>query len=156
NASSFTLHQALHEMMRMALPLLEDAARDVTGVPGYFSAWRSKSDDPFEVFKGAEQIIYGTFSGLTHVDRAPYTPVAVLRTAIELRLRRAFGVSSFLDPNKPEELIPIDLSKLFDVIQIHQKEIQFSVDMHDVWKIYRWSNFYLHGGNRDFPWVPGF
>lgn len=151
-----TLHRALKDMMRYALILLEDAAREVTEVPGYFGAWRRKHETPFEVFKGTEQIIYGTYSGMTHADRAPYIPVAVLRTAIELRLRDAFCVSSYVNPSKPEDLIPIDLSKLFEAIQTRQKDIVFAVDLHDVWKIYRWSNFYLHGGVRDFPWVPGF
>jgi len=151
-----TLHRALHEMMGYALILLEDAAHNVTEVEGYFAAWRRKRETPFEVYKGTEQIIYGTYSGMTHVDRAPYTPVAVLRTAIELRLRGAFCVSSYVNPEKPDELIPIDLSKLFEAVQTHQKNIEFNVNLHDVWKIYRWSNFYLHGGARDFPWVPGF
>lgn len=151
-----TLHRALHEMMQYALILLEDAAHNVTDVPGYFAAWRRKYETPFEIFKGTEQLIYGTYSGMTHVDRAPYIPVAVLRTAIELRLRHAFCVSGYFNPKKPEDLIPIDLSKLFEAIQTQQSEIEFAVDLHDVWKIYRWSNFYLHGGVRDFPWVPGF
>lgn len=151
-----TLHRALLEMMRYALILLEDAAHHVTGVPGYFAAWRRKCETPFEVYKGTEQIIYGIYSGMTHPDRAPYTPVAVLRTAIELRLRSAFCVSSYVNPERPDDLIPIDLSKLFEAIQANQKDIQFIVDLHDVWKIYRWSNFYMHGGARDFPWVLGF
>ena len=25
-----------------------------------------------------------------------------------------------------------------------------------MWKIYKWSNLYLHAGMRDFPWVPGY
>lgn len=151
-----TLHRALLDMMQYASTLLEDAAHNVTEVPGYFAAWRRKVEMPFEVYKGAEQSIYGTYSGMTHVDRAPYAPIAVLRTAIELRLRGAFCVSNIVNPAKPDLLIPIDLSKLFEAIQREQNQIEFDVDMHDVWKIYRWSNFYLHGGARDFPWVPGF
>lgn len=88
-----TLHRALREMMQYALILLEDAAHNITEVAGYFAAWRRKRETSFEVYKGTEQIIYGTYSGMTHADRAPYTPVAVLRTAIELRLRGAFCVS---------------------------------------------------------------
>ena len=151
-----TLHRALLEMMRYALILLEDAAHNVTEVSGYFAAWRRKRETPFEVYKGTEQIIYGTYSGMTHADRAPYTSIDVLRTAIELRLRGAFCVSSYVNTKKTDDLIPIDLSKLFEAIQMHQKDIAFIVNLHDVWKIYRWSNFYLHGGARDFPWVPGF
>ncbi len=151
-----TLHRALHEIMSVATVLLEDAAQFITGLPGYFGAWRRQREHPFEVFKGAEQIIYGTYSGMAHADRAPYAPIAVLRTAIELRLRYAFGVSSLTDPRSPENEVPIALSALFEAIRKHQPKINFTVDIHDVWKIYRWSNYYLHYGMRDYPWVPGF
>jgi len=152
----FTVHGALLEMMHLALTLLEDAAREITDVPGYFGAWRRHYDVPFEVFKASEQIIYGTFSGLTHTDRAPYTPIAALRTAIELRLRGAFGITCFIDSSRSNYSKPIDMNTIFEAVRGRQKEIQFLVDFHDVWKIYRWSNFYLHGGARGFPWMPGF
>jgi hypothetical protein len=151
-----TLHRALLDMLNAAAVLLEDAGREVAGVPGYFGAWRRTQDHPFEVFKGAEQTIYGVYSGMTHADRAPYAPVAVLRTAIELRLRLAFGIHVLIDPANPQEPIPIDLSTLFQAIQTQQDHIDFAVDIHDIRKIYRWSNHYLHGGTRDYPWVPGF
>lgn len=156
DAAVHTLHHALLEIMRYAQVLLEDAGREVTDVSGFFGAWRKKREHPFEVFKGTEQIVYGTYSGMTHVDRAPYTPVAVLRTAIELRLRHAFCIYSLVDPVKPDDAVPIDMSTLFAAMQKMQGEIEFAVDMHDIWKIYRWSNFYLHGGTRDYPWVAGF
>ncbi|WP_129777318.1 hypothetical protein [Peristeroidobacter soli] len=156
DASVHTVHLALLEMMGLAIVLLEDAAREVAQVPGYFAAFRRQHESPFEVFKGAEQIIYGTYSGMTHMDRAPYTAVAVLRTAVELRLRGAFGVSVLIDPTRPEDFVPIDMSSLFESIRKRQSDIDFSVDLHDVWKIYRWSNFYLHAGHRDYPWVAGF
>ncbi|MBA3772499.1 MAG: hypothetical protein H0X13_08465 [Ramlibacter sp.] len=92
DAAVHTLHRALLELMRYAQVLLEDAGREVTDVPGFFGAWRKSREHPFEVFKGTEQIVYGTYSGMTHVDQAPYIPVAVLRTAIELRLRHAFCI----------------------------------------------------------------
>lgn len=156
DATVHSLHPALLELMRYACILLEDAGREITDVPGFYGAWRKNRDHPFEVFKGTEQIIYGVYSGLTHADRAPYIPVAVLRTAIELRLRHAFCIYSLADPAKPENTVPIDMSSIFTAIQKRQSEIEFAVDIHDVWKIYRWSNFYLHGGVRDFPWVAGY
>ena len=155
-ATIHTLHGALRELLNYAQILLEDAGREVTGVTGYFGAWRSKRDHPFEVFKATEQIIYGAYSGMTHVDRAPYMPVSVLRTAIELRLRHAFGIYSWENPADPTVTVPIDMSTLFQAIETRVGEIEFDVDMHDIWKIYRWSNFYLHGGVRDFPWMAGF
>jgi hypothetical protein len=143
-------------MMRLARVLLEQAGAGVAGVPGYYRAWKRGAEHPFEVAQGTRQMIYGVYSGLAFADRAPYLPVAVLRTAIELRLRHAFGIYGLVDLLNPGDLVPIDMSKLFEAIQKHQHEIDFAVDIHDVWKVYRWSNFYLHGGYRDYPWVPGF
>lgn len=108
-----TLHRALLVIMRYARILLENAAGEVTEVPGYFSAWRKERDHPFEVFKGAEQIVYGAYSGMTHADSAPYAPVAVLRTAIELRLRHAFCIYTWVSSNNPEDTTPIDMSSIF-------------------------------------------
>jgi hypothetical protein len=45
---------------------------------------------------------------------------------------------------------------LFEEIRQHASSIQFAVDFSDVWKIYRWSNPYLHAGWRDFVWVAGY
>lgn len=151
-----TLHRALLEMMSYAQIMLEDAGREISDVHGFFGAWRSKRDHYFQVFKGTEQSIYGTYSGMTHVDRAPHLPVATLRTAIEIRLRNAFCIYSLVNSTNPEDTVPIDMGRLFEAIQKRQTDIEFAVDLHDVWRVYRWSNFYLHGGFRDFPWVVGF
>lgn len=150
-----SVHEALRDMMAEAIVMLEDAASNLIDATGYFGVGRRKEDHPFEVFKGAEQIVYGSYSGLTHADRAPSTPIAVLRTAIELRLRHAFGAYSFR-VEASDDVAPIELSKLFDAIRTRQNETPFAVDVHDVWRIYRWSNFYLHRGVRDYQWVPGF
>jgi hypothetical protein len=150
------LHRALHHMMRYAYILLANASREIASNTDRFRAWGRQEDHPFEVFQGARQSIYGAYSGMAFRDRAPYAPVAVLRTAIELRMRRAFCISSYVNPGKPDQIIPIDVSRLFQAIQSRQDDIEFAVDVHDVWKIYRWSNFYLHAGVRDYPWVVGY
>ncbi|WP_286074122.1 hypothetical protein [Stenotrophomonas sp. 59] len=79
-----------------------------------------------------------------------------MHTAIELCMRSVFCVSSYEDLDKPDRLIPIDMSRLFEAIKTQQSEIEFAVDVHDVQKIYRWSNFYLHAGARDYPSIVGF
>jgi hypothetical protein len=150
-----TLHGALKACMDHAVILLEQAAHALLDLPTAYGAWSRRVEHPFEIFKGAEQIVYGTYSGLTHADRAPFTPIAVLRTAIELRIRSAFGIQGYLDPEN-NRFVPIDLNRLFREIGEHLSRIDFIVDFHDVGRVYRWSNFYIHGGWRDFIWVPGY
>ena len=85
-----TLHRAVHEILRHARILLEQAGAGVTGLPGYYGAWRRTYDTSFEVIQASRQAIYGAYSGLAFADRAPWVSIAILRTAIELRLREAF------------------------------------------------------------------
>ena len=154
-ATIHTLHRALKDHLAYSRILLEQAGHALLDLPGVYGAWSRRREDPFEVYKGAEQIVYGTYSGLTHTDRAPHIPVAVLRTAIEIRLRSAFGIEGYIDFAN-NAFIPIDLSRLFDSVRERLPTIEFAVDFHDIVKVYKWCNFYLHGGWRDFPWVVGF
>ena len=150
-----TLHRALKDHLAYGRILLEQAAHALLNLPGAYGAWRRLREEPFEVYKGAEQIVYGTYSGLTHADRAPHIPIAVLRTAIEIRFRSAFGIEGYID-SANNAFIPIDLSKLFDAVRGRLPKMEFAVDFHDIVKVYKWCNFYLHGGWRGFPWVVGF
>jgi len=155
NAALVNLHDGLIDLFSHGIILFEQAAHLLLNLPGAYGGWSRRVETPIEVFKGAEQIIYGQFSGLTHIDRAPFTPVSVLRSAIEIRLRSAFGIYAHFDSSN-HSLRPIDMSQLAEEIQTHLANIQFDVDFHDTMKIYRWSNPYLHAGWRDFVWVPGY
>jgi len=156
NAVALALHQPLHDMMLDGLILLEQAAQKIVKVDDFYAAYGKRSEHPIEIINGAKQVIYGTHSGLANADRSPSMAVAVLRTAIELRLRHAFCVYHMVSRTRYPGVNPIDLSTLFKAIQVHEKNIQFDVDINDVWKVYRWSNLYLHAGMRDYSWVPGF
>lgn len=155
NATIYTLHGALKACLSHGIILLEQAGHILLTLPYAYGAWSRRIETPFEIFKGAEQIVYGRFSGLTHDDRAPFTPVAVLRTGIEIRVRSAFGIQGYRDLTN-NSFVPIDLGQVFEEIRKHLSTVEFAVDFHDIVKIYRWSNFYLHGGWRDFVWVPGY
>ena len=154
-ATTHTLHRALKDHLAYGRILLEQAGHALLDLPGVYGAWSRRREEPFEVYKGAEQIVYGTYSGLTHPDRAPYIPTAVLRTAIEIRFRSAFCIEGYTDSSN-NAFVPINLSSLFDAVRERLPKMEFAVDFHDVVKVYKWCNFYLHSGWRDFPWVVGF
>ncbi|PWB89886.1 hypothetical protein C5688_13685 [Methylocystis sp. MitZ-2018] len=147
------LHRTIVRFLDYAIILLDDASRKM-GSAKQYGTLANRYDHHFQIYKGAEQVVYGRYSALTHDDHAPYVGVAVIRTAIEIRLRRAFGIQGLT--NEQGGFRPIDLGMLFEAVKPHKQRIQFAVDFDDVIKIYRWSNFYLHGGWRDYPWVAGF
>lgn len=153
DAKIVTLHGAITRFLNYAIILIDEASLHLRDNQRYGTGANDR-DHSFQIYKGAEQVIYGRYSGLTHDDHAPYVAIAILRTSIEIRLRRAFGVQGLVNPTTGN-FRPIDISHLFDAIKPYQSQIQFAVNFDDVMKIYRWSNFYLHGGRRDFPWVAG-
>jgi hypothetical protein len=67
-------------------------------------------------------------------------PIAVLRIAIEMRLRHAFCVYLVSDPANPQKPVFVDMSVLFEAIEPFKSGITFGVDIDDVGKIYGWSN----------------
>jgi hypothetical protein len=154
-AIDMELRQGISELLLDAIVMLERAGAIRLDLSGAYGVYRIDHDRTFEVFKAAEQTIYGRYSGLTHTDRAAFAPVSILRTSIELRMRRAFGIQSYLDPRN-ENTKPIQMSELFDVVFSFARQIYASVDLHDVNRLYKWSNPYLHAGRRDYVWVAGF
>jgi hypothetical protein len=155
NATISELQGALQEILLDGLVLLHKAHEALKETPNPYLIITRGADHPFEIFKGAEQFIYGRYSGLTHVDRAPFAPIAALRTAIEIRMRSAFGIYCYIDASN-NSLRPIDLSQLFEEIKKHLTQITFAIDFHDVVRIYGWSNAYLHAARRDAVWIPGY
>lgn len=155
NATVHVLHGGLHGMMHYGTIFLEQASQGILHLRDAYGGWARRQELPFEIFSGARQIIYGRFSGIAHDDAAPFVSVAVIRTALENRLRSAFGIYGFYNHDNMN-LKHIMLSDLFDAIQPHLSRIEFAVDFYDIARIYRWSNPYLHAGWRDFVWVPGY
>lgn len=99
------------------------------------------------------QALYGQVSCNSFVDMEISASIAVIRQLIELRIRRAFGVLSYFE-KESEKLIPLDLSKLFEVIKTHKEEISFPLKLENIERIYKWSNMYVHSGKCELSWIP--
>lgn len=155
NATIYNLHGGLWTCLLDGIVLFEQAGHFLLNLSAAYGAWSRRVEHPFEMFAGAKQAVYGQFSGVAHDDRAPFVPIAVIRAAIEIRIRMAFGIYAYSDPRN-DNMVPIDMRQLFEEIRNHLPKIEFAVDFHDVMKVYRWSNPYLHAGWRDFVWVPGY
>lgn len=154
DASVHELSEGVRDLLLDALVLLEQAGHVMLDCPGAYGAWGRRFEMPFEIYKAAEQVTYGKYSLLTHIDRAPFVGIALLRVAIETRLRTAFCVYAY-EQAANRSVQPINVSELLEAIELHCPTAVFAVDRHDVARIYRWTNFYLHAGRRDFSWTPG-
>lgn len=147
--------EGLRRNLRDAIIMLEGAGSIKLDLVGAYGAWAVGEYHTFPMFKAAEQLTYGRYSGLTHTDEAEHASSAILRTAIELRIRRAFEIQSYQNINTGE-LTPISFSDIMEKVLSQSKHIHCPVDLHDVNRIYRWTNPYLHAGRKSYTWQVGF
>lgn len=71
--------------------------------------------------------------------------IAIIRQLVELRIRRAFGVLSYVDESNGN-LRPLDLSIVFECIKKYEKNIEFPLKLENIERIYKWANMYVHSG----------
>lgn len=100
------------------------------------------------------QSLFGQISVHSFADMEISASIAVIRQLIEIRIRRAFGVVSYIDTQ--ENLIPLDLSRIFDAVKNHKKDIEFPVGVENIERIYKWANMYIHSGRKELSWIPYF
>lgn len=118
----------------------------------YYSSIRSRFISTVAVHQVLRQEIYGGASLHAFADKELSASIGTIRQLIELRIRRSFGILSLKDANS--NIVPLDMSKLFEVVGKHRSEIEFPIKLENIIRIYRWSNNYIHSGLGDYPWIP--
>ena len=133
--------------------LCNQYANFVLGDTKYSSNIDSRYIHYMPVHRVLRQTLYGQVSCNSFTNMEISASIAVIRQLIELRIRRAFGVLSYIDPESGG-LIPLELSKLFDVIKAHKEQITFPLKIENIERIYKWSNMYVHSGKCELSWIP--
>ena len=118
----------------------------------YYSSIRSRFISTVAVHQVLRQEIYGSASFHAFADKELSACIGTIRQLIELRIRRSFGILSLKDTNG--NIVPLDMSKLFEVVSKYRSEIEFPIKLENIIRIYRWSNNYIHSGLGDYPWIP--
>ena len=124
------------------------------GVPGVFGIGKNESTHLVNFYHGARQTIYGHGSfGLSFSDNHSELAVATIRQAVEIRLRRAFGLigkTSLHDGS----FHPVALSELLEVVADMNADVRAPVPFHNVVRINSWANLLMHSGMRHYAWAP--
>ncbi|MCA1373568.1 MULTISPECIES: hypothetical protein [unclassified Bradyrhizobium] len=142
------------KMFLDTIVLLEDWATFAHAVPGVYGIGKSRLERALPIYHSALQVIYGNFSPLAFSDNHSDTSVNQLRMAIELRIRRGFGVTAKL--NKAGSVVPLALSDIIQVVALHKQNITFPMPFEHIERLYQWSNIYMHTGLKQYVWSPIF
>jgi len=112
---------------------------------------KSSEEHEFPLYVALTQAVFGQSSFHSPADLNIDTGAALVRQMLELRLRRAFGIVGIIRTRtKPVE--PVPMGVLFDALKGHQDDIDFSVPLPHIHRLYQWANLYLHDGFRSFAW----
>ena len=135
------------------LALFEHWGSRSAEVPGVFGVTRNELTHPIKFYHGAKQIIYGHGSfGLTFADNHSEIAVAIVRQALEVRLRNAFGFIGKESLND-SAFHPVSMSVLLGILSKHKEDIQTPIPIHNLIRINSWANLLLHSGVREYAWT---
>lgn len=124
------------------------------GVPGVYEIGKNDIEHVMAFYQGARQTIYGHGSwGLSFADNHADLATATIRQAVEIRVRRAFGVMAKIS-KADGSIHPIPFSDLLEAIEPHKANVQLPVRFENVVRINGWANMYLHAALKLYAWCP--
>jgi hypothetical protein len=124
------------------------------GVPGVFGIGKNEFTHLVNLYHGARQTIYGHGSfGLSFSDNHSELAVATIRQAVEIRLRRAFGLIGKTSVHDGS-FHPVALSELLEVVAAMNADVRTPIPFHNVVRINSWANLLMHSGVRHYAWTP--
>lgn len=156
NIPSIMLHNYCHILKWVLMDseeLCNQYANFVLRNTQYVSNIDSRYIHYLPVHQVLRQALYGQVSCNSFADMEISASIAVIRQLVELRIRRAFGVLSYID-RENGSLIPLDLSRLFECVKKHKDQISFPLKLENIERIYKWSNMYVHSGKCELSWIP--
>lgn len=145
----------LKNLVLDALALLEQWATHNQNVPGAYGVVKNYSHDPLQISHAVEQLMYGGSPFLAFTDNATDAGTALLRVALETRLRFGFGLLGVREI-ATGAVSPLNLSKVLNAIATHENSMNLAVPLQHISRLYGWSNIYVHVGMKHFTWSPIF
>jgi hypothetical protein len=148
-------HELLRKLALDGLVLLADWARCLQGVDGIYGIGKNTLHDFFQISHAADQLMFAGSSLFAFTDNATDSATALLRVAIETRLRFGFGLLGIVD-KASQVVTPLNLSKVLAAVKSHESNIRLGIPLAHIERLYGWSNIYVHTGLKHYTWSPIF
>lgn len=136
----------VHSLIIDSLALLTDCTYLKSGSVKN-GLYKNPNTGMHEFYMTARYLMYGSFVTGHHSD----VSISVIRQALELRIRRAFGVIAKIDA--AETQFPVSLSEIIRAMEPFEKNITMPISLPKIKRINGWANMYLHSGIKEYSWV---
>lgn len=145
----------LNHLVLDAQVLLADWAALIQQVPGMYGIGKNSLQGAFEISHAADQLMFAGSPFFAFSDNAADASTALLRVALETRLRFGFGLLGVLD-KATQAVLPLKLNIVLAAIATHENKMKLGVPFQHIERLYNWSNIYVHVGLKHFTWSPIF
>lgn len=151
NLLIYNYHRIFFELLFDSLILLNEYKQNIEGIDGLYGCGKSKWQQNRAFYDSLRQSIFGQSSFHSFIEVEPDMSISIIRQLIELRVRRAFGVLAWYQPDT-DTLEPLPMKLLFEVIGQYKDHVDFSMPFDCLVRIYGWSNIFLHSGIKKYTW----
>lgn len=148
-------YSLLQNMALDALTLLADWATSIQGIPAMYGIGKNSFHDSFQISHATEQLIFKGSPLFAFADLATDSATALLRVALETRIRFGLGLLGVRDLASGS-VEPLNMSKVLEAIKPHESRFKLAVPLQHIERLYGWSNIYVHVGLKSFAWSPIF
>lgn len=138
-----------------ALTLLEHWAAFTQDSHGVYGIGRNNFHDSFQLSHAVDQLLFTGSPFFTFTDLATDAGTAVLRVALETRLRFGFGLLGVTEKSTGA-ITPLNLRIVLEAVETHEKNMKLAIPFQHIDRLYGWSNIYVHLGLKSFTWSPIF
>ncbi|MBR7924155.1 MULTISPECIES: hypothetical protein [Burkholderiaceae] len=148
-------YSLLRNMALDAQVLLDDWAALTQKTPAMYGIGKNPFHDSFQISHATQQLMFGGSSLFAFTDLATDSGTALLRVALETRIRFGFGLLGVLDLSN-QTVLPLNMSTILEAIKLHESKFKLAIPLQHIERIYGWSNIYVHIGLKHFTWSPIF
>ncbi|MGP8281236.1 MAG: hypothetical protein ACLQT6_00805 [Desulfomonilaceae bacterium] len=151
NLKIYNYHRLLRNLLMDSLVLLNNYSDLVLGQPETYPIGKNIQQHTLTIYQSLRQSIFGQDSFHSFKEIEPDLSISIIRQLIELKVRRAFGILALFKPDTGS-IEPLPMSAIFEVIKKYEDQLDVSMQIACLERIYGWSNIFLHSGYKDYAW----
>ena len=142
----------LNNMSLDVIMFLQRAHYYIKGKYVDYGFYKSNMLDSIDIFETAKSLFEGREAEYKPLGLGVIAPTSIflLRQAIEVRLRGAFGIKSLED--KEGRLLKKSGTFFIELVRRHSDSISLPIKLSVLEKVYGWTNYYIHSGAVPYIW----
>lgn len=152
----YNYNHLIHYMLLDSIVLLNDYLINIKGAKNdseLYGVGKAPIQHTMGYWQFIRQVIFGQYSFHSFIDREIDMSVGIIRMAIEVRMRRGFGILGTIR-KRDLSVHPLSMHLIFECLKKYEDHVYLSLTLDTIFRIYGWSNIFVHSGIKSYLWLP--